>query len=210
MRALVIFLALGACDTARMPQLDLDQIQVTSSARLRTDTVGGAPFTDTATFVLVDTRNTAAKGAYVTLAGELDDSSGARVGWLAPQSLWIPAGDTRTFALVDAERKPRPTAAAAKIVVRGASIPPTPPPVHVEQQRAIADNGRMVAQGVVVNDSARPGKAIVIASFHDAHHQPMTRPFTVLAVPPHAHQPVQLVGPPGSVQGTIFIGDVSF
>ena len=209
MRALLILVALGACSAPKTPQLDLDQIRVTSDARLRTDTVGSGTFTDLATFVLVDTQNTAAQGAYVTLAGELDDKTGARVGWLRAQSLWIPAGETRTFALIDQERKARPTAAAAKIVVRGASIKPAPP-IHVDSLREIPDNGRIVAQGIVANDADRPGRAIIIASFHDAQHQPMTRPYTVLVVPPHAHQPVQFVGPPGSVHGTIFVGELTY
>jgi hypothetical protein len=208
-RALVILAALGACSAPKTPQLDLDSVRVTSDARLRTDTIGGGTFTDLATFVLVDTQNTATKGAYVTLAGELDDKSGARVGWLRAQSLWIPAGETRTFALIDQDRKPRPTAAAAKIVVRGATVS-APPPIHVDSLRELTDNGRIVAQGIVTNDAERAGRAIVIASFHDAQHQPMTRPYTVLDVPPHGHQPVQFVGPPGSVHGTIFVGELTY
>jgi hypothetical protein len=207
---MLIALALCGCERSKSHELDLDAIRVTSSARLRTDTIGGGAFTSTATFVLVDTQNTAGQGAYVTLGGELDDAAGKRVGGLAPQSLWIPGGETRTFALIDAAREARPTASAAKIVVRGALVPASPPPIRVEHLREIADDGKIVVQGIVTSAAARPGKVLVIASFHDANHQPMTRPFSVIRIPAHAHQAVQFVGPPGSKHGTIFLGEMTF
>jgi len=74
--------------------------------------------------VLVEAENTANAGAYVTLGGELTDDAGKTVSTLRAASLYIPAGELRTFALVDKERKPRPTAKGAKIFVRGARVPP--------------------------------------------------------------------------------------
>src|SRR5687767_5727490 len=99
----------GACRSEPARSLDLELIRVSADARMRTDTVGDGAFQDTATFVLVDAENRAAEGAYATLGGALVDAAGADVGTLKPQSLWIPAGASRTFALVDVERKPRPT-----------------------------------------------------------------------------------------------------
>src|SRR5215831_9815857 len=106
--------------------------------------VGEGKFEEQSMIVLVDAENTGKEGAYITLNGELADAGGSVVGELRAQSLWIPPGDERTFALVDRERKPRPTAAAARIHVRGASIPAVPPPAHVGELREVVDNGRIV------------------------------------------------------------------
>ncbi len=128
MRTWLVLCLLLACEKPSRRQLDLDRIRVTGEGKLRTDTVGGGEFSETATFVLVDAENTSTDGAYVTLAGELADGSGVTVGEFKAQSLWIPGGDSRTFALVDRERKARPTASAARIRVRSATIPDRPPP----------------------------------------------------------------------------------
>jgi hypothetical protein len=203
----LVLMALLACEGSKSRELDHELIRVSPDARLRTDTVGEGKFEEQATFVLVDAENTGKEGAYITLNGELADAGGSVVGELRAQSLWIPPGEERTFALVDRERKPRPTAAAARIHVRGASIPAAPPPAHVGELREVVDNGRIVVQGVLHNDGERAGNIMVIFSFHDAERRPMTRPFAMLRVEGHGAQPVQFVGPPGSVHGTAFVGD---
>ena len=63
-----------------------------------------------------------------------------------------------------------------------------------------------MARATLVNDSDRIGRIIVIASFHDKSGSPMTRPFSLVEVPPKGTQPLQFVGPPGGVRGTIYIG----
>ena len=209
-RALVVLLALAACEKPQGRDLDLDAIRVSTDARLRTDTVGDGKFTDHATFVLVDAENAAREGAYVTLGGELADQAGVVVGKLRSQSLWIPPGEQRTFALVDSQRQPRPTAAAAKIKVSGARVPPSPPRIRVEGFRELVDNDKIVVQATVANDSARDGKIIVIASFHDADGRPMTRPFSLIDIRANAGQAVQFVGPVGSKHGAIYFGDATF
>jgi hypothetical protein len=212
LRYLVIVLALVACEKSASTtrQLDLDLVRITPDAKLRTDTVGEGQFSETATFVLVDAENTGREGAYVTLAGELTDANDQVVSEFKAQSLWIPAGELRTYALVDRERKPRPTAQKARIKVRSASIPETPPPARVDQIREIEDDGKLVVQGTLHNDAPRPGQIMVIASFHGPDGRPMTRPFTLLKVPPHTDQAVQFVSPPGAKHGTIYVGDMSF
>ncbi|MDB4955823.1 MAG: hypothetical protein JWO36_3392 [Myxococcales bacterium] len=212
MRALSVLglFAIAACAKGKpLRNLDLDVIRVTE-ARLRTDTVGDGEFASVATFVLVDADNTAKEGAYVSLGGELESADKTKVGELKTQSLWIPAGATRTFALVDLEHQARPAAAAAKIKVRGALVPETPPAAHVEEVREVDDYGKMVVQGTLVNDADRPGQVMVIASFHDADGKPMTRPFTMMNVEPKTRQSLQFVGPQGSKHGTIFVGDAIF
>lgn len=190
--------------------LDLDLVQVSPNARLRTDTVGDGKFASNASFVLVDAENTASEGAYVTLGGELTDAAGAQVGELRSQSLWVPAHEDRTFALVDTERLARPTAGAARIKVRGALVPDEPPRAHIADLHSFDDRGKIVVQAYLVNAADRPGQIMAIASFHDAHGQPMTRPFQLYDVPARDRLVVQFVGPEGSTRGTIFIGDTVY
>ncbi len=209
MRALAaatIALALCACAKKQARELDHDLIRVTSDARLRTDTVGDGKHAELVTFVLVEAENTSSDGAYITLTGELADSSGAIVGELKPQSLWTPGKERRTFALIDRERKPRPTASAARIRVRGARVA-QPPPAHIDNARQVPDHDKVIMQGMLVNEAARPGNIMVVATFYGADGRPMTRPFSVLWLDSSGSIPVQFVGPIGSVRGTIFIGD---
>ena len=181
MRALLLPLALVACGKSEAKrELDLDQIEVLG-ANMRTDTVGGGEYTDTATFVLVDAKNRASEGAYVTLGGELVDASNQKVGDLIVQSLWIPAGATRTFALVDTERRGRPTATKARAKVRGASVFP-PPLARIEELVTHDDHGQLVIAAYLVNDAPGDGTVMVVGVFHDAAGRPLTRPFNVVKI----------------------------
>ena len=233
MRALVIAMLLAGCQrTHPARDLDRDLIRVSTDARLRTDTVGGAKsaypiapgasaeiraylegldaghqFSGDATFVLVDAENTGHDGANITLGGDLRDASGTAVGTLKPESLWVPAGEQRTFALVDSERHARPTASAARLVVRGAVIPAQPPLAHIDEPKSYDDYGKVVLQGTLVNEADRRGQIIVFASFHDAGGRPMTRPFSLIPVEPHSRTPLQFVGPQDSKRGALFVGE---
>ena len=206
--ALVMAAACARSKPAR--QLDLDAVRITGDARLRTDTVGDGRFASTASFVLVDAENTAGEGAYVTLGGALRDAAGATVGELKPQSLWVPAHETRTFALVDRERLARPGAASAQIKVNGALVPDEPPRAAISELHSFDDRGKTVVQAYLTNAADRPGQIMAIASFHDAHGQPMTRPFQMIELAGHARRVVQFVGPEGSTQGTIYVGDIIY
>jgi len=205
----VLVLLIAACEKPSRRDLDLDLVRITGEGKLRTDTVGDA-IEETATFVLVDAENTGKEGAYVTLAGELADAGGAVVGEFKAQSLWIPAGESRTYALVDRDRKARPTAQAAKIRVRSATIPDKPPPAHVDQIRTVDDAGKLVVQGLLHNEAARRGQIVVIASFHAPDGRPMTRPFSIVKIPAQTDQWVQFVSPPGAKTATIFVGEMSY
>jgi hypothetical protein len=209
LRVVLVLVALAGCAKKESRQLDFDLVRVTSDARLRTDTIGEGAHTDLATFVLVEAENTSKEGAYVTLGGELTNEAGTRVGELRAQSLWIPGGELRTFALTDKQRKPRPDAKGAKIYVRGAKLG-KPPPASVVGLRTLDDGGKAVVQASVKNEADRGGNIMVIASFYGADGKPMTRQFSLLWVEKQAELPVQFVGPPGSVRGTIFIGDVAY
>jgi hypothetical protein len=230
LRAALIALTLLACGRPEKRELDFDQIQPLG-AHLRTDTVGGGEFTDKATFVLVDAKNHATEGAYVTLGGELLDASKNPVGQLSPMSLWIPPGEIRTFALVDSERKERTTAVGARAKVRGASVFP-PPLAHLEEIHRFDDHGQLVIQAYLVNDSERDGTIMVVAAFHDKEvdGKPLTRPFSVVKIkakqdpatpgncpedgtnrlPQHSKCPISFVGPPGAKRATIFVADTVY
>jgi len=209
--ALALALALAACGrSVPARNLDLDAIQISGDARMRTDTVGDGTFASNATFVLVDASNAAGEGAYVTLGGELTDGQGATLGELKSQSLWVPAHEARTFALVDTQRVARPGATSARIKVRGAVIPTEPPRAHITELHSFDDRGKIVVQAYVVNTADRPGRIMVIGSFHDAHDQPMTRPFQLVDVAAKDRRVVQFVGPQGSIRGTIFVGDTIY
>jgi hypothetical protein len=155
MRGVLLAGLVVACGKSARRELDLDLIKITGQGTLRTDTVGDL-VSETATFVLVDAENTGNEGAFVTLAGDLADGSGHPVGEFKATSLWIPAGESRTFALVDRERKARPEASAAKILVRQVTMPAEPPAVYADHIREIEDNGKLVVQGVLHNDAKRP------------------------------------------------------
>ncbi len=208
--AVAALFAILGCEKPTRRRLDLEWIHVVPNAKLRTDSVDDGAFSKTATFVLVDAENRGTEGAYVTLAGQLGDAQGHAISQLKPQSLWMPAGESRTFALVDRERQPRPTASTARIHVRSGTIPKRPPAVRVEKIRQIDDHGKLVVQGNVHNDAERPGQIMVIASFHAADGQPITRPFSVLMIPAKSVQRVQFIGTAGAKRGAIYIGDVSF
>lgn len=190
--------------------LDLALIRVSADARMRTDTVGDGAFQDTATFVLVDAENRAGEGAHVTLGGALVDAAGADTGTLKPQSLWIPAGGSRTFALVDTERAARPAAVSARIEVRGAAVPDDPPRARIDELHSFVDQDRIVVQAYLVNDADRIGRIVVIGAFHDDANRPMTRPFEIVEIAARSRQVVRFIGPPGSKRGTIFVGDVVY
>lgn len=201
----------GACRrTEPARNLDLDLIRVSGDARMRTDRVGDGELQDAATFVLVDAENRGGEGAYVTLGGSLVDAGGADAGALKPQSLWVPAGASRTFALVDSERKPRPAATSARIEVRGALVPLDPPRARIEELHSFVDEGRVVVQAYLVNDADRLGKIVVIGAFHDDANRPMTRPFDLVEIDAKARRVVRFVGPPDSRRGTIFVGDTVY
>jgi hypothetical protein len=219
MRIAAVALALGASALAAtlgctpppaQRHLDTDLIVVSADARLRTDTVGEGRFASTASFVLVDADNRARDGAMVTLGGELHDAAGQVVGTLKPESLWIPGGEHRTFALVDDARVARPTATSAKLRVRGAVIPAQPPIMHISDIHSFDDYGKAVVQASLTNDVAQAGQAMVLGAFYDRDDRPVARPFTLMPIGPSVTRTVRFVGPPGSVRGTIFLGDLVY
>lgn len=208
--AALALLGLTGCQQPTSRALDPELVWVSPDAKVRTDTVGEGEFASQATFVLVEAENGASEPAMITLGGTFRDGDGAVVGKLNAESLWVPAGKRRLFVLVDKERVPRPQARGAQILVSGARVAATPPIMRVIDERSFDDYGKQVVQAKLVNDADRPGRAVVMAAFYDWQGVPMSRPFTIVPIDRKSTLPLQLVGPPGSKRGTIFLGDLVY
>jgi hypothetical protein len=212
--ALAVLVA-GACErrTDYKVEREVDHSLITvdhERMNLRHDLVGYEPHESRATFVLVDAEHAHPRDLNVTLAGTLLDADGAKVGTLRPASLRIPAGGVRTFALVDTEQAERPTAVRADVRVTGAWSPDYAEAVRISERRVREDQGRVVVAATVENTTREYVVVIVLASFYDAEGVPVLRPNSVLRLSPETSRPVQFVGPPGSVRGHVFIGDIAF
>jgi hypothetical protein len=182
----------------------------TAHMNLRQDQIGHGKWATAASFVLIDAENTHGEDLMITLAGSLVDGSGQAVGALRPASLRVPAGGVRTFALVDSEQQVRPQAASARVEIVGAHVPGYPPPVVVTDGHVYRDGDRVVVTGQVRNTAAQGVRVIVLGGFHDARGVPLTRPFVDMYLAGGASHPVELVGPPGSVSGYAFIGELAY
>jgi hypothetical protein len=233
-RVAVLLLIACACSKAPEPTRQLDPKSITvGAAHMRTDRVGEDVHERIATFVLVDATNTATDGAYVTLDGQLLDDKNQPLADLLPHVLWVPAGETRTFALVEtAPEDPtqvRPAPKSARARVRSTMILPAPL-ARIEDIRTHDDHGQLVIQAYLVNDADHAGQILVTGVFHDAGGRPMTRPFYVVKIgakdgehvvgncpdrdsdhgPTGSKCTVQMIGPPGAKRGTIFVGDTMY
>jgi hypothetical protein len=209
--AATLLCGLAACERPTTPAskpVDLALIKVrTAQMHLRNDRVGHDQWESEATFVLVDAENTSTADALVTLGGALLDAAGKEIGPVRLESLRIPPGGRRTFALIDASQRVRANATSARVEVRGAFTPGYPPPVQIQDGHVFVDGDRVVVGGKIVNTMPRTAKAIVFAGFYDADDRPLTRPFTVFQLGADQSDSAQFVGPPGSKKAYLFIGD---
>lgn len=221
--AAALALASVACERPEVGTVALDRSQIAvhdEQLTLRTDAIGVDQFASQATFALVTAENLGDAPAEVTLGGVLVDADGREVGALRAESLRIPARGKRVFALIDRDRKPRPTATGARVDVRGARVPRFEDPVRITDGHVYRDKGppgpdgvpveRVVVAGKVHNPSDRAVVAIVLASFHDASGKPLTRPYAAFELGGKASRPTRFVGPPGSTTGQIYVGDIVF
>jgi hypothetical protein len=199
---------IGCRESRQLQRIEPELIAVSEIQTVRTDTIADAG--RAATFVLVDAENRANDEALVTLGGEWLDAGGAVVGALRRETLRVPSGGRRTFALLDSGLAARPTAVKARLQVVDAAVPTTRAPMRIIEGKVYQDQGRAVVAGYLANDSDRGGRAIVIAGFHDADGKPMTRPFTLFEIGGVTKLPARFVGPPGSVSAYMFVGDVVY
>lgn len=181
-----------------------------ANATLRHDTVGHDQWASRATFVLVDAYNEHSEDLLVTLGGELVDAGGTPVGAVRAESLRIPAGGVRTFALIDREQGVREQAVASRVDVLGAYVPDYPPLVQITDGNAYTYDERLVVTGVVRNAVDREVRVIVLAGFYDGEGKLLQRPFTTMYLPGDGQSNARFAGPPGSVKGYIFVGDMVY
>lgn len=198
----------GRGEPAREVDRSLIQIEAEKLAIL-SGPVGESRWRRQATYALVVARNGSQDDLLITLAGELVGGSGA--SWpVRRESLRVPAGGTRLFALVDGEQAERPQATGARARVVGAVPVAYAPPFLVTDGRVVLDQERAVAAGYVVNTADRPGSVVVIGAFFDKEGVPLKRTSTLFALDAGRKRGVQLVGPPGSRSAYLFVGDVSY
>jgi len=208
-------LLLFACDPPRkweVVQVDPAKITVMADKlNLRHDVVGEGKFAGQATFALVDARNQHGVDVEVTLGGDLIDARGQVVGALRPESLRIPAGARRTFALVDDRNQARPSAVSARVRVVGATETRHADMLSVDRGTIhTLGEDRLQASAILDNRAERNVKVIVLAAFYDAADRPVARPFSVLELDGKTSRPVEFTGPPGSTKGYIFTGQLVY
>lgn len=207
---LVLSVACGKSDWSS-PEVSYDLIHVDADRlAVRTGPVGHDQWKSTATYVLVEAKNTADKDLMVTLSADLVDAGKKVVGRTRRESLRIPAGGSRLFALVDDQQVERPAAVGARVDVRGAQSVSYPAPVVVTDGHVYFDQDRAVVAGNVVNNADGEAKAIVVAAFFDDKGRPVQRPATLFRLAGKGKRGAQLVGPPGSRAAYLFIGEVQY
>jgi len=177
---------------------------------IKTGPVGHDKWKSEATYVLVEAKNTAERDLLVTLAADLVDADKKVVGKTRRESLRIPAGGSRLFALVDDKQTVRPAASGARVDVRGAENVSYPASVVVTEGNVYFDQDRAVVAGYVTNNTGGEVRAIVLAAFFDDKGRPMQRPSTLFPLAGKGKRGAQLVGPPGSRAAYLFIGEVQY
>lgn len=213
MRSLLPFTLLvlvGCAKSEPAERVDPGMVRLSTDRVVKTGAVGEGKWETAATYVLVDAENASDGDLLVTLAGSLVDAAGKELAPLRPESLFVPRGGTRTFALVDEQNQARPEATGAKVEVRGAVVPRWKPMVTISEPSIFDDRGKVMIAAKVTNDADRPGTVIVFAGFHDADGRPMARQFEVLEMGAGITQVVRFVGPDGSRRGYLFLGDAVF
>jgi hypothetical protein len=137
----------------------------------------------------------------------LVDAKGAVVGTLRSESLYVPAGLKRTFALVDDQNGERSRATAAQVEVSGAHVPSYAPSIGVDEIHVYEEGDHLLASARIANKAERSAKVIVLASFRDEPGMPITRPFMLIELDGGTSRPVDFRGPPGAKSATIFVGE---
>jgi hypothetical protein len=211
--AAAILFALIACRGSdwSAPEVSYDVIHVDADRlAVKTGPVGHDKWKSNATYVLVEAKNTDSKDLMVTLSAELVDGDKKVVGKTRRESIRIPAGGSRLFALVDDKQVERPTATGARVDVRGAEVVDYPAPFVITDGHVYSDQDRAVVAGYLLNNADRPGKAMVLAAFFDEKGRPMKRTSTLFDIAGKGKRGMQFVGPDASRGAYLFIGEVQY
>ena len=190
-------------NAARFADIEIKQDTIS----IQSGEIGLSEWKSKRSFVLVDAENKSSSDLRVTLSGALLDAANKEVARLEYETLDIPAGARRTFALVEANGKVV-DAQRANIEVRGAEPIAYPRNVWIDEGYIHKNKDGVVVSGVVVNKGKPMAKVVVIAGFYDEHQKPIKRPFTVITIEGGASRPVTLNGPQGSRSGYLFLGEI--
>lgn len=212
--AAALSLALVGCKKSASwggKKLDASAVHVaTDRLHLRQVKVGLEPqHQSVATVVMVDVRNDHDKDVDVTLDGKLFDAGNKPIGTLTKQSLRIPKGATRLFALVDSEAKERKAAAGASIEVEGVHEVKSASEIHISGVKVYKDKNvdRVILQAKVDNTGKASVRTLILCAFYDKDNVPLSRPFSELRLKVGESQAVQFIGPEGSVRADIYPGE---
>jgi hypothetical protein len=202
--------ALGACgQPARFDPTQLGSGAVVvrrAGIVLASGPVGSGSFAGRGTWALVDVANPLSVDVLATLEGDLLDAGGRPVGRLNRDSLRVPAGAQRTFALVHHAGEV-PAATGADVRVHSVQLARHPPTVSMRDAHVYRDGDRVVVAANLTNDLERETIAVVIAGFYDGDGRILQRPHTLLRIPGGVTHPARFVGPDGSRSGYLFLGE---
>ncbi len=208
--ALAVLVVLGGCDKKsgfKPSHVGGSVLEVRRDAStLLSGSVGSGKFEQRGTYVLVDVANPLSVDVIATLEGDLLDAKGTKVGALNPDTLRIPTGAQRTFALVH-HSKEVPDAVSADIRVAHTQIAKYRPTMGMSDANVYQDGDRVVVAANLHNDTDKETIVVVLAGFYDASGKIMKRPHTVLRIPSTVTHPVRFVGPSGSKTGYLFLGE---
>ncbi len=214
MKSAILSLALAvacsalACKSTKREQVPQSELAI-GDARVVTGPVGIGVKERDASYVLVDVANRGTGGSVVTMGGELLDLAEESLGALRTETLRIPAGESRMFALVDRKVEALvATAQTARVTLQRATRPEKKPTVVVTNFTQSEDQGRVVIEGFIENRGASHVKVIVLGGFYDAAGLPMMRRTTLYKLDGGGRRSAQFVGPVGSDRGSLYIGDV--
>lgn len=177
---------------------------------VRTGPVGEGKWRRDASYVLVEAKNTGDEDLLVTLSGALTGPELRSSAPLVRESIRVPAGGSRLFALVDQEQAVRVGASDARVELAGAVRVGYAPPFTITRGAVVMDQDRAVAAGDVHNTADRQGQAVVIGAFFDRKGRPLERTSTLFKLAAGGTRGVRLAGPPGSRSAYLFIGEVEY
>jgi hypothetical protein len=220
-RGLAVVVALGALvslgafatvagcrrDTVELPPPPPTVRVLSETAVVRQGAIGVQDRQD-ATYVLVEGVNGSPEPRLVSLEGELVDAGGASLARLALEELYVPAGETRVFALVANAKYP--TAVGAKLRVRAGPVAKDPPPAIVRDLATERKATAFVAVPTLETKLDREVVATIIVAFYDAQGKILARTFTPVQLAPHSSRPFAIEGPPAAVRALAYVGDAMY
>jgi hypothetical protein len=208
-KALVCALILAACSSSEKPGESVPTgVTIVAEAGLdvRQGQIG-VESTLPGTWVYVEVENRTAEDRAVVVEGTFF-AGGKQLVTTASDSLRVPAGQRRVFALVS--NGPLPDATRAEVHVLKAPAVPYPDPFAIEDLRFEKVDGGTTAGAMVRNTLDAPSTATVVGVFYDAAGKVLSRPFVLMAFHGASGRPVLFQGPPGATRSFVFVATSTY